>query len=106
MSDTVFFIHAIVLHIISLSMAVTLHKIEFLFDLIGAIMISFSVFLLPAIGFLTAYYHKDSVQWQESQSTKTFYYVLAWFFLPLGVFMIISSLTLNILRLTGHIQEE
>ena len=55
LSDTVFFLHALGLHLVSISIALTCKKIDFIFDLLGSITTAFSIFLFPAIGFLAAY---------------------------------------------------
>ena len=94
--------HALALHLVCIGMALAFKNIDFLFDLLGALMTAFSIFLFPAIGFLTAY-SRFSSKWQEDEQVKSWYKVFAWIFLPLGAFIIISAITLNVMRLTGHI---
>lgn len=105
LSDSVFFYHTLALHLVCMSLAIASSQIGWIFDLIGALTTSFSIFLFPAIGFLTAYNRVGS-NWQESDSTKRLYLVFAWIFVPLGVMLFISALTLNALRLTGHISSD
>jgi len=73
-------------------------------------MTSFSIFLFPAVAFLTAkYFHPESatLAWRtESKHTKGFYTALAWLFVPMGVIIVISAMVLNALRLFGKIPSD
>ena len=93
------------LHLVCIALALSSNQISWIFDLIGALMTSFSMFLFPAIGYITAY-NRVGASWKESGFTKRFYLVFAWTFVPLGVMLFITAITLNVLRLTGHISSD
>ena len=97
MSSAVFHVHALFLLLSTLSIAIILTKIDFVFDLFGAVFVSCSLFLFPSVGFLVVYSRYPA----NRPENVRFYLVLAWIFVFLGVTMIASGITVNVMRSMG-----
>ena len=69
----------------------------FVFDLFGAVFVSCSLFLFPSVGFLVVYSRYPA----NRPENVRFYLVLAWIFVFLGVTMIASGITVNVMRSMG-----
>ena len=111
LSDRAFFWHAILLHGFCLFLAITVQKIDMIFDLAGAICCAFSIFLFPALGYLIASYRFGGRQQQQQQdSTRTcetwLYQMSSCAFLAIGLLLIMAAFYINILRVSGMLPAE
>ena len=102
LSPAVFHSHAFFLHVSTLIFALSLKQIDFIFDLVGAVMVSISIFLFPAVGYIFAYLNYPQSQHRAGRSSLC----LASIFLVLGVALIVAAVTLNALKVMGKIPKD
>ena len=91
LSDSAFFWHAIILHLVCLTTALFVSDITVLFDLIGAITSSFSMLFFPAAGYLAAAkkYGDRADDWASRS-----YRPAAWSFIILGILIVLLTIYL------------
>ena len=106
LSDSIFNWHAILLHISCLAIAMLVQQIEVVFDLVGAITCSFSIFLFPAIAYLVAFTRFNGKIKDSRKADATFYLLASWVFIVLGVTLIIMAIYLNIMRAIGKFKDD
>ena len=106
MSDSVFFWHALVLHVLCISLAITLHSIDIIFDFVGAVCCAFSIFLFPGVGYIFAKRAYGNLRAEKSKFGDGLYLFLAWLFVILGFALISAAIYLNWLRWSGKLPKQ
>ena len=87
LSDNYFFWTALILHIMILSLALTIQSIEILFEFAGAISCGSAMFLFPGVAYILALRKYGKPSHRELWSTF-FYHSLAWVYIALFVALI------------------
>ena len=80
LSDSVFFWTAVLLHVTSLGIAMSVENIDTVFEFTGAIGCSSIMFLFPGLGYILALREFGSSQ-RRKECQTTFYHIMAWTFL-------------------------
>ena len=104
LSDDVFYWTALLQHVITLYLAISLKGIEGITEFIGSIGCSMLFFIFPSIAYITALSRFGSSRIRQKGET-IFYQVLSCVLLVSGILLLVSYFYVLFERLTGKIPE-
>jgi amino acid permease len=105
LSDNVFLLTAVILHATIVILALTLTSVESLFDFVGAIGASATMFGFPAIAYIVALKRHGTSRIRQKWET-TFYHVSAWVFCLLQLVVLAMFFWLKIGQARGTFSED
>ena len=105
LSDSVFFWTAVLLHVTSLGIAMSVENIDTVFEFTGAIGCSSIMFLFPGLGYILALREFGSSHRRKKWETS-FYHVMAWVFLVIYVLAIGTYIYTLVLKLLGQMPKQ
>ena len=104
LSDRVFILSAIFIHVATISLAVTITDIAVVFEVCGSITSNAQMFFFPGVGYLLALNRYGSSSIRQKWET-TFFCGLAWFFIIFSIYLFGQVIVVEVFKAMGKLPE-
>ena len=104
LSDNVFNWAAIIIHVSTVTLAISIEDIAIVFEVCGSIGSNAIMFFLPGVGYLLALRRYGTASMRQKWATK-FWHALAWFFVIFSIFLFALTIVIETLKVLGKVPD-